>query len=105
MVDGSTPSEGRVEIFANGYWGTVCDDGWGVSDATVVCRELGFASALEATQSARFGRGTGEILLDDVSCSGSEDKLLDCSHGGIGVHNCNHGEDAGVICGGVAGIV
>ncbi|XP_022087751.1 deleted in malignant brain tumors 1 protein-like [Acanthaster planci] len=101
LVGGSTPSEGRVEVFANGYWGTVCDDGWGLTDAQVVCRELGFSSAQEATTSARFGQGTGEILLDDVSCTGSEDRLTDCTHQGIGVHNCNHGEDAGVVCGGV----
>ncbi|XP_038048478.1 deleted in malignant brain tumors 1 protein-like isoform X2 [Patiria miniata] len=102
LVEGSMPSEGRVELFANGYWGTVCDDGWGLVDAGVVCRQLGFSSAQEATMSARFGAGTGEILLDDVSCSGGEERLTECSHNGIGMHNCNHGEDAGVVCNGVA---
>ena len=47
---------------------------------------------------AYFGRGTGDIVLDDVSCSGYEDRLIDCSHRGLGVDDCNHYEDAGVVC-------
>ena len=103
MVGGATPNEGRVEIFANGYWGTVCDDSWDLVDASVACRQLGFSEALEATTGARFGRGSGEILLDDVACTGCDTTLVGCTHRGIGEHNCNHGEDAGVVCNGVTG--
>ncbi|XP_026202795.1 deleted in malignant brain tumors 1 protein-like isoform X2 [Anabas testudineus] len=98
---GSTRCSGRVEIYHNHSWGTVCDDKWDLNDAMVVCRELNCGAALDATQSATFGSGTGQIWLDDVDCSGNERSLTECQHSGFGNNNCRHSEDAGVICSGV----
>ena len=55
-------------------------------------------SAAVAVPSAQFGPGVGIIHLDDVQCDGSESRLANCSHRGVGVHNCLPSEDAGVIC-------
>lgn len=90
---------GRVEIYLNGEWGTVCDDLWSVKAAMVVCRQLGFSYVVKASKHAEFGEGrTLNILLDDVQCTGKERNLLECAHKGIGKHNCSHTEDAGVVC-------
>ena len=42
LVGGLLPTEGRVEIFYDETWGTICDSGWSVQDAEVVCNELGY---------------------------------------------------------------
>ena len=82
LANGSQPCEGRVELHFNGSWGTVCDDGWDLQDAEVVCRQLSCGGAVSAPGRARFGRGLGPVALDDVKCVGTEARLWQCLHGG-----------------------
>ena len=94
----SSHNYGRVEIYYNGQWGTVCDDGWDTADATVVCRQLGFYSSRRAYGSASYGKGTGPIWLSRLSCFGNESNLTDCSQLSMGTKNCTHSDDASVVC-------
>ena len=124
LVGGSNQYEGRVEVCINDLWGTVCDDGWDSIDASVVCKQLGFAytgSECKYTccfnvgqtfslsgfiyvtggtpySNAYFGAGTGPIYLDDVACTSSVSQLLECPSRPILTHNCFHSADAGVGC-------
>ena len=96
LVGGTTANEGRIEVYLNYFWGTVCDCSWDILDAVVVCRQLGYSSAVSAYGSAHFGAGTGPIHYGCVACNGSEAKLTDCPHGGV--RYCSHRNDAGVVC-------
>ncbi|XP_062376584.1 galectin-3-binding protein A-like [Sardina pilchardus] len=98
LVGGKSPSEGRVEVFHAGSWGTICDDDWGIEEAQVVCRQLGLRGAISAETGAKFGQGSGRIWLDDLRCKGSESSLSSCGFKGWGVTDCSHSEDAGVVC-------
>ena len=81
----------------NGEWGTVCDDGWSNIDGIVACRQLGFPY-LRLNISTYFEQGTGQIWLDNLICTGFEDRLIDCPHNEFGNHDCSHSEDAGLLC-------
>ena len=87
-----------MEVYHNGVWGTVCDDGWDWNNAQVVCRELDLGYAVSAPHNAFYGQGSGQIWLDDVNCVGTEFTITQCSHNGWGFHNCNHGKDASAKC-------
>ena len=99
MVGGGNKKyQGRVEVFFNGTWGTVCDDEWDLQDVSVVCRQLGYGTALTAVKSAAFGRGQGTIWMGTVRCTGDESSLRQCAHNRLGTGNCSHSDDAGAIC-------
>ncbi|XP_056101195.1 scavenger receptor cysteine-rich domain-containing group B protein-like [Rhinichthys klamathensis goyatoka] len=98
LVNGIDTCSGKVEVFHNGIWGTVCDDGWDLSDAAVVCREMGCGDIKELTYGSFFGATSGQIWMDNVNCTGEEVALSTCAFQGWGTHDCGFSEHAGVIC-------
>ncbi|XP_058629357.1 deleted in malignant brain tumors 1 protein isoform X2 [Onychostoma macrolepis] len=98
LVNGNNSCSGRLEVFYNNQWGTVCDDGWDLSDAAVVCREMGCGDALEAKSGAFYRPGWGNVLMSDIACVGTESTLSSCTSKKEGDFNCEHSKDAGVIC-------
>ena len=49
LAGSTNPGSGRVEILVGDQWGTICDTFWGLADAEVVCRDLGYSGAMQAT--------------------------------------------------------
>lgn len=91
-------SEGRVEIYHDGKWGTVCDDNWDMADARVLCRQLNFPGAKSIVTGKDYGQAPGPIWLDDINCKGTETHLFTCEFKGWGETDCTHKEDVGVVC-------
>ena len=101
LVNGTVPNEGRVEVRSqcNTEWSTVCSDYWDITDAQVACHQLGYSTeGLIMHNSSEYGPGTGNILLDDLGCNGTEKNLSDCQHNEINSHNCYHTKDVGIFC-------
>ena len=78
--------------------GPVCDDNWDIDDGHVVCRELGFSSALEITRGSYFGSAFGDFTTNNVACSGSEEALEFCQRQDKANTFCHSNEAAGVVC-------
>ena len=94
----SENGKGRVEILHNGQWGTICSDGWGMKNAKVACRQLGYPDAVRSLHYRQVPSGVGPIWLSYVNCNGTERNVSTCSHRGWGKHLCSHIEDVGVEC-------
>jgi hypothetical protein len=115
---GSTDSQGRVEVYHNKQWGTVCNNIFkkNHNGANIICRMLGFALGTSVNNCGpsharqnddpllrcyrRYGAGSGKIWLDDVDCVGNESSLFDCRHKLWERNGCSHEEDVEVVCSG-----
>ncbi|XP_064382516.1 neurotrypsin-like isoform X1 [Halichondria panicea] len=98
---GSTDTRiGRLEVYYNGQWGTVCQDNFGINDARVACRQLGFLGYIGygVVRNALTVSASTPIWLDELGCFGSETRLDDCPHNSIGIHNCDRSDDVGLVC-------
>lgn len=89
---------GRLEVYHNAVWGSVCADLWDISDAQVVCRQLGCGAALRADGNSVFGAGEGVVWLNRVECRGNEIHLWDCPLSLKNHTDCSHKEHAGLTC-------
>ncbi|XP_078681709.1 MAM and LDL-receptor class A domain-containing protein 1-like [Branchiostoma floridae x Branchiostoma belcheri] len=90
--------EGRLEIFHNSRWGTICDMGWTRASSTTSCRQLGYMEGESRTNNLPGDSGT-PILLSNVVCAGTENNVTGCSNNGWGnTGNCTHANDVVVSC-------
>jgi len=102
LLGGLTPNQGRLEVYYANKRGLVCDDGWDINDAKVVCQMLGLPEATHAPSGTFFGEIWNldrETVMTNVRCHGNESSITDCAFDDR-VHYCN---TAGVICGNLTG--
>jgi len=101
LVGSKGPREGRLEVYHNGTWGTVCRNYFTHAAARVVCYMWGYASVGQYIDN-RYGTGSWplsrRIWLDSVQCDGTEASIEDCQHSGWGNHNCGRDEVVSVSC-------
>ena len=90
---------GRVEVKINNEWGTICGNDFTKNEAVVICGQLGYFDGV-ALGAGHHGGGTGEVLLQGVTCSGTEKTLKDCVWSGYKSSSgfCDHSSDAAVRC-------
>ncbi len=100
LSGGEGRCSGRLEVYHNAVWGSVCDDQWDISDAQVVCRQLGCGAALRADRNLVFGAGEGVVWMNRVECRGNEIHLWDCPLSLKNHTDCSHKEHAGLTCAG-----
>ncbi|XP_017479803.1 PREDICTED: uncharacterized protein LOC108369239 isoform X8 [Rhagoletis zephyria] len=101
LAGGESANMGRVEVKILGKWGYVCDDKFGLRDAEVVCREVGFKLGASEVRGYSYYPPTEtevSFVMDEVDCRGDESSLRECNFKGWGVSNCGPDEVVGVVC-------
>ena len=88
---------GRVEVFHQGMWGRICRNEWGIDDAKVVCRQLGFNDALAEFIGSEVKGEDIPVLMSKVSCTGVESNLALCKRTD-GEHDCPDDKGAQALC-------
>lgn len=91
LAGGKAKNEGRIEVRVNGIWGAVCDDGFGLPEANVVCHEAGYPDgAVEVLSGGRLPAPPKPLpmMVDELMCEGNETTLMACNSAGWGVHDC-----------------
>lgn len=95
LFGGNTDS-GRLGLFHAGEWGAVCSNSWGLAEASVACRMLGFERSFQAM--AMPAPPSTPVWLSSVRCGGNESSLLDCSADRWRAGNCSASDAVGVSC-------
>jgi len=95
LMDGKTAHDGRVEVRTNnGQWSTICNVGWDILEAYVVCHMLNYSKAVSA--GTANVKGSGPIYPKYLDCYGHETSIEQCSQYSV---SCDHSRDAAVVCG------
>lgn len=99
LVDGGSDNQGRIEIYFNSTWWSICASHFNHEAFGTVCRMLNLPEPTERYHDSEFDSGNEPILPMDFSCDGHESALLNCRHEDYYDHHCHEGNTVGVVCG------
>ena len=88
---------GRVEVFYQGKWGKICRNEWDINDVKVVCRQLGFQSALAEFLGMDTKDESISVVMSNVACTGKESVFASCKRRD-GKHRCPSNMGAQAFC-------
>ena len=88
---------GRVEVLYQGKWGKICRNNWDINDVKVVCRQLGFPSAVAGLIGVNTRNDTISVVMSNVACTGQESVLASCRRLD-GKDNCSDNIGAQALC-------
>ncbi|KAH9508815.1 Neurotrypsin [Bulinus truncatus] len=99
LLGNGDDTNGRVEFYVNGRWGTVCNNTWDEKVARVVCHVLGF-DRFRARRDPSMVQSNGVISLNNVTCSGRENHVNECnlSPNTLDAPDCQQSSSVGVFC-------
>ncbi|KAG7306290.1 hypothetical protein JYU34_008890 [Plutella xylostella] len=104
LLGGRTPHEGRLQVRVNEKWGTVCNYRWSITNAALVCNQLGLALNpndwfLEPNEIPYAGM-TEDIILSNVECTEFDNDITKCKAETIEnfENSCTHENDVGIRC-------
>lgn len=89
---------GFIEVYENGEWGTICNNGIDMIDAMVLCKAAGFGNATTIYSTALYGQGQGRIFFDNLECNGDESTPIGCPRNIPPSSNCTHTMDVTIKC-------
>ena len=99
ITNGQQYTQGHVEIYHNGEWGTICYDYFNNNGAKVLCKMMHYATGIYSTSYRQsYVTPSSRIWLDDVRCSGTETHIDRCPRRSWGSHNCDHRRDVALRC-------
>ncbi|XP_050402747.2 scavenger receptor cysteine-rich type 1 protein M160 isoform X1 [Patella vulgata] len=95
LTSGNTPSDGTAEIFFQNTWGSLCDHNWSPANTRVACKQLGYDDGVMACCGAFSSHQIA--VMENVRCSGSEDRIQDCPHDNPLSTRC-YKHNVGLVC-------
>ncbi|XP_078522652.1 CD5 antigen-like [Lissotriton helveticus] len=102
LMNGGDPCAGRVELhYTKGGWGTICNLGWDLTAASLVCKKLECGTAVSISTNSHFGESVGPIWVNQLRCLDTHKNLQDCEGSWVkrgSTFSCDHTNESGVIC-------